>query len=65
MVIRHIEAHPELANRVFQDVGTRRSCASSSTSASSSASCSASRSIFIVEAFPYWWVLPICGVVIG
>jgi uncharacterized membrane protein YheB (UPF0754 family) len=64
MVIRQMEAHPELANRVYRDVGEREL-----------------RLIInlgflfglllgipvagITIAFPHWWVLPLCGVIVG
>jgi uncharacterized membrane protein YheB (UPF0754 family) len=64
MVIRQMEAHPELANRVYRDVGEREL-----------------RLIInlgflfglvlgipvaaLTLAFPHWWVLPLCGVVVG
>ena len=64
MVIRRIEENPELATGSILEVG-RRSFASSSTSASSSGCCSGIPLIFITQALPYWWVLPIGGVIIG
>jgi uncharacterized membrane protein YheB (UPF0754 family) len=64
MVIRQMEERPELANRVFRDVGEREL-----------------RLIInlgfvfgfllgipvvgITLLFPHWWVLPVCGVVVG
>jgi Abortive infection alpha len=64
MVIRRMEEHPELANRVFQDVGQREL-----------------RLVvdfglvfgfllgipvaFAIQAYPRWWVLPVCGVAVG
>jgi uncharacterized membrane protein YheB (UPF0754 family) len=64
MVIRQMEERPELANRVFRDVGEREL-----------------RLIInlgfvfgvllgipvvgITLLLPYWWVLPVCGVVVG
>ncbi len=64
MVIRQMEERPELANRVFRDVGEREL-----------------RLIInlgfvfgvllgipvvgITLLLPHWWVLPVCGVVVG
>src|SRR3954466_1231063 len=64
MVIRQMEERPELANRVFRDVGQREL-----------------RLIInlgfvfglvlgipvvgLTLVFPHWWVLPVCGVVVG
>ena len=64
MVIRHIEAHPELANRVFEDVG-RRELRLMINFGFIFGFLLGIPVIFIVEAFPYWWVLPICGVIVG
>ena len=64
MVIRQMEEHPELANRVFRDVGERELRLIVNLGF-----------VFglllgipvvgITFAFPHWWVLPVCGVVVG
>src|SRR4051794_35993036 len=64
MVIRRMEEHPELANRVFRDVGERELRLIVNLGF-----------VFglllgipvvgITFAFPYWWALPVCGVVVG
>ena len=64
MVIRHMEAHPELANRVFEDVG-KRELRLMINFGFVFGFLLGIPVIFIVEALPYWWVLPICGVVVG
>jgi uncharacterized membrane protein YheB (UPF0754 family) len=64
MVIRHLEAHPELANRVFEDVG-KRELRLMINFGFIFGFLLGIPVIFIVEAFPVWWVLPICGVVVG
>ncbi|HEY8000586.1 MAG TPA: hypothetical protein VID76_01540 [Solirubrobacterales bacterium] len=64
MVIRHLEAHPELANRVFEDVG-KRELRLMINFGFLFGFLLGIPVIFIVEAVPHWWVLPICGVVVG
>jgi uncharacterized membrane protein YheB (UPF0754 family) len=64
MVIRHLEANPELANRVFEDVG-KRELRLMINFGFAFGFLLGIPVIFIVELFPYWWVLPICGVVVG
>jgi uncharacterized membrane protein YheB (UPF0754 family) len=64
MVIRQMEERPELANRVFRDVGERELRLIVNLGF-----------VFgllfgipvvgITFLLPYWWVLPVCGVVIG
>jgi uncharacterized membrane protein YheB (UPF0754 family) len=64
MVIRQMEERPELANRVFRDVGERELRLIVNLGF-----------VFglllgipvvgITFAFPHWWVLPVCGVVVG
>jgi uncharacterized membrane protein YheB (UPF0754 family) len=64
MVIRHLEANPELANRVFEGVG-KRELRLMVNFGFIFGFLLGIPVIFIVELFPYWWVLPICGVVVG
>jgi uncharacterized membrane protein YheB (UPF0754 family) len=64
MVIRHLEANPELANRVFEDVG-KRELRLMINFGFAFGFLLGIPVIFIVALFPYWWVLPICGVVVG
>ena len=64
MVIRHLEAHPELANRVFEDVG-KRELRLMINFGFIFGFLLGIPVIFIVEAVPEWWMLPICGVVVG
>ena len=64
MVIRQMEERPELANRVFRDVGARELRLIVNLGF-----------VFgflfgipvvgITFLLPYWWVLPVCGVVVG
>jgi uncharacterized membrane protein YheB (UPF0754 family) len=64
MVIRRIEERPELANRIFQDVGKKELRFIINFGFFFGAALGFPM-VFITEAFPYWWVLPIGGVVIG
>jgi uncharacterized membrane protein YheB (UPF0754 family) len=64
MVIRKIEERPELANRIFQDVGKKELRFIINFGFFFGAALGFPM-VFITEAFPYWWVLPIGGVVIG
>jgi uncharacterized membrane protein YheB (UPF0754 family) len=64
MVIRRIEAHPELANRIFLDVG-RKELRFIINFGFFFGFLLGIPTVFITHAFPYWWMLPICGVVIG
>ncbi len=64
MVIKKIEERPELANRIFQDVGQKELRFIVNFGFFFGAALGFPM-VFITEAFPYWWVLPIGGVVIG
>jgi uncharacterized membrane protein YheB (UPF0754 family) len=64
MVIRRIEERPELANRIFQDVG-RKELRFIINFGFFFGAALGFPMVFITEAAPYWWVLPIGGVVIG
>lgn len=64
MVIRHIEANPELANRIFLEVGKRELRFIVNFGFFFGLVCGIPL-IFITHALPYWWVLPIGGVIIG
>ena len=64
MVIRRIEERPELANRIFQDVG-QRELRFIITFGFFFGALLGFPLVFITEAIPYWWVLPVGGVIIG
>lgn len=64
MVIRHIEARPELMNRIFLDMG-RRELRFIQNFGFLFGLLLGVPLIFVTEALPYWWVLPIGGVLIG
>ena len=64
MVIRRIEERPELANRIFLEVG-RKELRFIINFGFFFGAALGFPMVFISEAFPYWWVLPIGGVVIG
>jgi uncharacterized membrane protein YheB (UPF0754 family) len=64
MVIRHIEANPELANRIFLEVG-RKELRFIINFGFFFGFLLGVPLVFITHALPYWWVLPIGGVIIG
>ncbi len=64
MVIRHLEAHPELVNRIFQEMGKRELRFIINFGFFFGLLCGVPV-IVITEALPYWWVLPICGTIVG
>jgi uncharacterized membrane protein YheB (UPF0754 family) len=64
MVIRHLEAHPELVNRVFQEVG-RKELRFIINFGGVFGFVMGGPLIVLTEALPYWWVLPIAGTVLG
>ncbi len=64
MVIRRIEERPELANRIFQDVGQKELRFIINFGFFFGAALGFPM-VFITEALPYWYVLPIGGVIIG
>ena len=64
MVIRHLEANPELANRVFEDVAPRELRLMINFGFIFGFLLGIPV-IFITHAVPLWWVLPVCGVVVG
>jgi uncharacterized membrane protein YheB (UPF0754 family) len=64
MVIRHIEEKPELANRIFLAVGRKELRFIINFGFWFGLACGIPV-VFLVEALPYWWVLPIAGTVIG
>jgi uncharacterized membrane protein YheB (UPF0754 family) len=64
MVIRHIEATPALANRVFLEVGRKELRFIINFGFFFGFACGIPV-IFLTEALPYWWVLPVAGTVIG
>lgn len=64
MTIRRIEEEPELANRIFLEVG-RRELRLMVNFGFLFGLLQGIPLVFVVEAFPVWWVLPIGGVIIG
>jgi uncharacterized membrane protein YheB (UPF0754 family) len=64
MVIRHIEADPNLANRMFLEVGKKELRFIQNFGFFFGLLLGVPL-IFITRAFPQWWVLPIGGVIIG
>ncbi|HEX4733401.1 MAG TPA: hypothetical protein VH247_03220 [Thermoleophilaceae bacterium] len=64
MVIRHVEEHPELMNRVFLDVGKKELDFIIRFGGVFGFVCGFPL-IFITNAFPHWWVLPVLGTIVG
>jgi uncharacterized membrane protein YheB (UPF0754 family) len=63
-VIRHLELHPALANRIFTDVG-QRELKLMVNFGFVFGFVLGIPVVFITRALPYWWVLPLCGIVVG
>jgi uncharacterized membrane protein YheB (UPF0754 family) len=64
MVIRHIEANPELANRIYLEVG-RKELRFIINFGFFFGFALGIPLVFITKAIPEWWVLPLGGVFIG
>jgi uncharacterized membrane protein YheB (UPF0754 family) len=64
MVIRQMEANPALVNRIFLEVG-RRELRFIINFGFFFGFVLGIPMVFITQALPYWWVLPLGGVVIG
>ncbi|HWB65915.1 MAG TPA: hypothetical protein VG708_03695 [Mycobacteriales bacterium] len=64
MVIRRISAQPQLANRIFLDVG-RKELRFIQNFGFVLGLLLGIPLAFLTDAFPYWWLLPIGGVLIG
>lgn len=64
MVIRHIEAHPELANRMYQEVGGRELKFIINFGFFFGFALGIPM-IFVTQALPQWWILPIAGTIVG
>jgi uncharacterized membrane protein YheB (UPF0754 family) len=64
MVIRRIEENPEMANRIYLEVG-RKELRFIINFGFFFGALLGVPLVFITQAFPHWWVLPIGGVIIG
>lgn len=64
MTIAHLERHPALMNRLFLDVG-RRELRLMINFGFVFGFVLGIPVIFITQAVPHWWMLPICGVIVG
>jgi uncharacterized membrane protein YheB (UPF0754 family) len=64
MVIRHLERHPELCNRIFLDVGQKELRFIIRFGGVFGFICGFPL-ILATNVFPYWWVLPILGTIVG
>jgi uncharacterized membrane protein YheB (UPF0754 family) len=66
MVIHHLEEHPELANRIFTEVGERELRFIVNFGFFFGFALGIPTALLTEVAFPdFWWLLPICGVLIG
>jgi uncharacterized membrane protein YheB (UPF0754 family) len=64
MVIRRIEENPEMANRIYLEVGRKELRFIINFGFFFGAMLGVPL-VFLINAFPHWWVLPIGGVIIG
>lgn len=64
MVIRHFQAHPELMNQMFQEVGKKELRFMQNFGFYFGFPMGILLT-FILHAYPFWWVLPVGGVIIG
>jgi uncharacterized membrane protein YheB (UPF0754 family) len=64
MVIRHLEEHPELCNRIFLDVGQRELRFIIRFGGVFGFLCGFPL-ILLTNAFPHWYVLPLLGTIVG
>ena len=64
MVIRYFQAHPEKMNDMLREVGRRELRFMQNFGFYLGVPLGIVL-VFVVEAFPYWWVLPVGGVIIG
>jgi len=64
MVIRHVEQHPELMNRVFTDVGKKELDFIIRFGGVFGFLCGFPL-ILITNAYPHWFVLPVLGTIVG
>jgi uncharacterized membrane protein YheB (UPF0754 family) len=64
MVIRHLEEHPELANRIFLDVGQKELRFIIRFGGVFGFLCGFPL-ILATNAFPHWYVLPVLGTIVG
>ncbi|MCW3040353.1 MAG: hypothetical protein JWM31_2258 [Solirubrobacterales bacterium] len=64
MVIKHLEAHPELANRIFLDIGDRELKLMVNFGFYLGFLLGVPV-YFLTHTFPHWWLLPILGTAVG
>jgi uncharacterized membrane protein YheB (UPF0754 family) len=64
MVISYFESHPEMMNQMLQEVGHKELRFMQNFGFYLGVPLGLIM-VFIVQAFPYWWVLPIGGILIG
>jgi uncharacterized membrane protein YheB (UPF0754 family) len=64
MVIKRIEEHPEMANRIYLEVG-RKELRFIINFGFFFGALQGIPLVFLTQAYPHWWVLPMGGVIIG
>ena len=64
MVIKHLDAHPELANKIFLEVG-QRELKLMVNFGFLFGFVLGIPVVFLTNLVPHWWMLPLCGVVVG
>jgi len=64
MVVAHLSRHPELLNRIFSDIGRKELRFMRNFGLYAGGPLGVAL-FFLTQAFPYWWVLPLGGAVIG
>jgi uncharacterized membrane protein YheB (UPF0754 family) len=64
MVISYFESHPEMMNQMLQEVGRKELRFMQNFGFYLGVPLGLIL-VFVVQAFPYWWVLPLGGVIIG
>ena len=65
MVIRHMEAQPELCNRIFQEIGRKELRFIIHFGFAMGLVLGIPVAILTEVIFHFWWLLPICGVIVG
>lgn len=65
MVVRRLEAEPELCNRVFQEIGRKELRFIVNFGFWMGLALGVPVAILTEVVFDFWWLLPICGVIVG
>jgi uncharacterized membrane protein YheB (UPF0754 family) len=65
MVVRRLEAEPELCNRVFQEIGRKELRFIVNFGFWMGLALGVPVAILTEVVFDFWWLLPVCGVIVG